>query len=260
MSDRQTEIITRGDDCGSSHSANLAILDAFQNGLLRNTSVIVPGPWFEEAAEMFKDIEGLCIGLHATITSEWHEVRWGPISGIDKVPSLVREDGSFFESSLHLQPHNPDYDQILLEIKAQLDLARSKGLNIQYIDEHMGFSWYDGLEPLCREFAASEGLIWHEKVLEYAPRLSFARDSFSDPIDALIATLESVQAGQTYLLLTHPAYDNEEMHPLSWFDNPPGVAARVRDEDRRMLTDPRVIEFFERNNFEAVRYTDIAGP
>jgi hypothetical protein len=38
MSQARIHLITRGDDCGSNHSANVAIMEAFKRGILRNTS------------------------------------------------------------------------------------------------------------------------------------------------------------------------------------------------------------------------------
>ena len=50
--ENQVCLIVRGDDSGMCHSANTAVLDAFRNGILRNTSVMVPCPAFAEACEM----------------------------------------------------------------------------------------------------------------------------------------------------------------------------------------------------------------
>ena len=47
------QIITRGDDCGSSHAANLGLMEAAKAGLLKNISVMATCPFIEEAAEMF---------------------------------------------------------------------------------------------------------------------------------------------------------------------------------------------------------------
>ena len=153
-------IVTRGDDSGSCHSANLAIADAFKQGVLRNTSIMTPAPAFKEAARMYRDLEGLCVGLHATLTDEWNTHRWGPILGAEAVPSLVKPDGTFFKTTQPLWQNKPDYDEILAEIKAQLDLARSQGLDIGYMDTHMAFSWFDGLEVHLSAFAKSEGLVY----------------------------------------------------------------------------------------------------
>ena len=90
-------LITRGDDCGAALSGNAAIRDAFREGILRNTSVMVPGPVVEEAAQMLAHERDLCFGLHCTLTAEWDRVRWGPVLPPDRVPSLVDRRGHFYQ-------------------------------------------------------------------------------------------------------------------------------------------------------------------
>ena len=88
MSAPRIRLITRGDDSGSAITANEAIRDAFTRGILRNTSVMVPGPFFREAAEMLGPLSpALCIGLHVTLNAEWDDLRWGPLLGPERVPS-----------------------------------------------------------------------------------------------------------------------------------------------------------------------------
>lgn len=95
----QIRIVTRGDDSGSCHSANRAIADAFKKGVLQNTSIMVPAPAFKATAKRYKKLDGLCVGLHATITDEWNTNRWGPVLDAGKVHSLVMKDGTFFKST-----------------------------------------------------------------------------------------------------------------------------------------------------------------
>ena len=72
-------IITRADDLGSFHSANLACLHAYKKGMLRNGGFIVVGGRIDEAAELFRNEKGFCCGLHAALNCEWEDVRWRPV-------------------------------------------------------------------------------------------------------------------------------------------------------------------------------------
>ncbi|MBD2867190.1 ChbG/HpnK family deacetylase [Paenibacillus arenilitoris] len=72
-------LVTRGDDLGSSRSANAGILEACRSGLLKNVSVMACAPYAEEAAELLRDAPGVCFGIHATFNAEWDFVRWGPV-------------------------------------------------------------------------------------------------------------------------------------------------------------------------------------
>jgi predicted glycoside hydrolase/deacetylase ChbG (UPF0249 family) len=40
-------LITRADDCGSSHSANIGILQAIEGGILKNISLMAPCDFIE---------------------------------------------------------------------------------------------------------------------------------------------------------------------------------------------------------------------
>ena len=47
-------LIVRGDDFGYTHASNTAMEEAFQEGVMTSASVLVPGPWFGETAEMLE--------------------------------------------------------------------------------------------------------------------------------------------------------------------------------------------------------------
>ena len=250
----QIRIVTRGDDSGSCHSANQAIADAFKNGVLRNTSIMVPAPAFKEAAQMYKKLDGFCVGLHGTITDEWNTHRWGPVLGAEKVPSLVMEDGTFFKSIQALWNNEPDNDEIIAELKAQLDVARAEGLDIKYLDEHMAFGWFEDLQPCLHDFAKEEGLIHRPEGLERLPNIE---GELSDPVEQLLARLDATEPGKAYLLVAHPCYDEGDIQQMTYGDHLPGEIAKERDWQRRMFMDARVSEYFENNGVEPIPYTDL---
>ena len=55
-------LITRGDDAGSSLSANRALFDCCAHGVLRNVSFMVPAPAFADAVRLFADRDDVCHG------------------------------------------------------------------------------------------------------------------------------------------------------------------------------------------------------
>ena len=91
--DGAIRLIVRGDDIGSSHAANLACIQSFREGIVRSVEVMVPAPWFPEAVRMLKDNPGLDVGVHLTLTSEWDNCKWRPLTG----PSSITDaDGILF--------------------------------------------------------------------------------------------------------------------------------------------------------------------
>ena len=85
-------LLLRGDDIGSSHTANVACIESYREGIVQSIEVMVPCPWFNEAAMMLRENPGLDVGVHLTLTSEWEFYKWGPLT---QAPSLVDERGNF---------------------------------------------------------------------------------------------------------------------------------------------------------------------
>src|SRR5687767_14095019 len=89
------QLITRGDDAGNSQSANRAIRQCCEEGMVLNVSLVVPGPAFEDAVEVFRGMSHVDFGLHVCLCAEWDAPRWGPVAPREQVPSLLDEDGFF---------------------------------------------------------------------------------------------------------------------------------------------------------------------
>ncbi len=251
MSENRIRLVTRGDDSGMCHTANVAVRDAFRKGILRNTSLMVPCPALEEAAQMFAELPGLCVGLHAALNSEWDAPRWGPVLAADEVPSLVDENGHLFQTTQALHDNDPVPEEMMAEIQAQLDLARREGLEIAYVDCHMGFSWIDEMEERVADFARREGLIYRPAGLSRLPEIE---GEYESPAEGLMARLEAAEPA-TYLLVGHPGYDNDEMQALGH----PGHrdVAAARDRQRRMFMEPPIVEYCESHGVEPIRFTEL---
>src|SRR5689334_18535437 len=89
----EIRLIVKGDDMAAAHGINVATIDAYKRGVLTTTNVIVPGPWFLEAARLLAENPGLDVGVHIAITSEWENIKWRPLT---QAPSIVDADGYFF--------------------------------------------------------------------------------------------------------------------------------------------------------------------
>jgi predicted glycoside hydrolase/deacetylase ChbG (UPF0249 family) len=158
------QLCTRGDDAGCCVAANRAVEQAAKFGILKNLSVMVPGPAFEDAAARLRDIKNVSLGLHVTLNSEWERVRWGPVLSAAKVPALVDSSGYFTPTPKHLNDREPPLEQMVAEVRAQLHKARAAGMRIDYIDEHMGVGWVRGLRQEIIQLADREGLRFKESL------------------------------------------------------------------------------------------------
>lgn len=252
MSKEQIRLITRGDDCGSSRSANRAILDACRNGLIRNVSFMVPCPFFAEAAELFHREEGLCYGLHATLNCEWLGMNWGPVLGTEKASSLVDADGNFFKTTMELHQHKPQLEEVMAELKAQLEIARRHKLKIEYVDLHMGFDWVtEGLREAIDHWCRQEGLLCEFHFGSSLPKV----EEQGDRVLTLIAQIDAAESGE-YMLVLHPTYNDEEMRGFSLSGMTGEETARDRDWQRCLAMDRRLIDYCQTNRVKPIRYTE----
>lgn len=256
-------LINRADDIGSSVIANEAVIDACTDGLATNTSLMVPPPSFVDAVERLRAHPEIEVGLHATITDEWDTPRWGPVLGAQAVPSLVYDDGTFFKNCTELwerygdETQRPSNDEILAEVSAQLKLARAAGLSIAYMDTHMGFDWFHGLQERLADFCEQEGLIFANTLgLQHLPKVD---GDYDDPIERLVAQLRACEDGKTYLQVAHPAYPRGDMMDMSIRGSAPGEIAIDRDRQRRQFMDPRVTAACAELGIECIRYSDFAA-
>ncbi len=255
-------LVTRGDDAGSSKSANRAIHAAAKKGILRNASVLAPGPGVIHAAKALGGLAKsgeLCIGLHATVTCEWEWPRWGPVLDAKLVPSLVDEHGTLHRTPEALVekgvPLKKVRAEILAEVAAQLERLRSLGLGVKYIDEHMGFGRIEGVEEGLAELAKREGLVFRpalEKLVLPAPGPGTV-----DYASRLLAALEGAEPG-TYLVVGHPAFADDEMARCHGAGKAEGEVGPDRNAQRLMFMREDVVAWCRAKGVRLLRYDEIA--
>src|SRR4029453_10643268 len=130
-------LIVHADDLGMTHSVNVATMKAFETGLVNSGSIMVPCPWLSEIAAYARANPQADLGLHLTLTSEWTNLRWGPVSSRDRVTSLLDKDG-YFRLTETEAAKNADPKQVEMEITAQIEKARALGIQPTHLDSHMG--------------------------------------------------------------------------------------------------------------------------
>lgn len=246
------QLVTRGDDAGSSHSANRAILEAAHAGTLRNISLMVPGPCFEDASKVLCGHPNVDFGLHVTLNSEWDAPRWGPVSAPNEVSSLLDSDGNFTREPKVLFERDADADEMLREVEAQLHRAREAGFSISYLDEHMGVGWLPGLGTRLRQLCRREGL----RYAGFVPGLPRLDIPLPDLLDDLSRRLHAASPG-AYVYVTHPTFDDPEVQQIVRAGTQRGQIARERDADRRLWCDARLLEVLGEADTEVVRYSDV---
>ena len=130
-------LIIHADDIGIAHSINIASFDAYKNNGINSGSVMMISPWVKEVAEFHKDYPQYDIGVHLTLTAEWKNYKWGGLSSSNEIQSLLNDDNEFYDNTRDVNI-NADPEEVRKELQAQIDYARSLGINPSHIDSHMG--------------------------------------------------------------------------------------------------------------------------
>lgn len=236
-------VVVHVDDLGMCHASNEGGFEALEQGPATCGSVMVPCPWFPEAAARARQNPELDLGVHLTLNAEWETYRWGPVAGRAAVPSLVDNDGYLPRTSLETaQKAQPE--EVETELRAQVERALEAGIDVTHLDAHMGTvlfpSLLDVYARLAREyrvpvFAArprleqleARGLAAAEPVFRRLtdtleadgfPVLdAFDSDSLSFPPGEGLAhnrrRIENLGPGVTYLIC-HAARGGEELDAI----------------------------------------------
>lgn len=130
-------VILHVDDVGMSFDSNKGTIEALTNGVVNSCSVMMPCPWVPQFFHYLKEHPETEAGLHLTLTSEWKNYRWMPLSGKPKVPGLVDGEGALRASVADVVQHASP-DEVETEIRAQIERAIKMGWQPTHLDSHMG--------------------------------------------------------------------------------------------------------------------------
>ena len=254
-------LIVNCDDLGVSHAANVATYRAMVEGVATSATLMVPCPFAREAARMF---DGLPVGIHLTLTSEYPRYRWGSLTG----GASLHDKDSYFPRTTAAAMQQMNETEVRAECRAQIDSALSWGVDVTHLDSHMHtvqarrdlFGVYldpaaeYGLPvrmPAASEFpnwglsdfdapaeAAARGVLYNDHMIYPWPRPT--RDVFFETLPGLPAGVSEVFA--------HPVEDGEE---LSGYDL---SNVGIRTHDAECLIDPTVRDLIEREGFRPLSY------
>lgn len=207
-------VVLRADDFGMSHAVNLALKDMVRSGIPFNASVMMVTPWVREAALILKGAPHVSVGLHLTLTSEFEQLKWGPVSGKSAVPSLVDEQGYFRTSVKDFLLSDYKLKDVETELRAQIDRAMAMGMKVDYLDHHMGIARSTPqiaavVEKLAREYDLVICRYFNEHM---------AADIWGQPLDnkkaVVLDAFGKLEKEKYNLFVFHAAHDNEELAQL----------------------------------------------
>jgi hypothetical protein len=270
-------IIIHTDDIGMCQASVDAFADLVDFGLISSGAVMVPCPWFLEAAKFAVAHPEADLGAHMTLTSEWETYRWGPISTRDPETGLMDEQGFFHRTSEGVWA-NANPEAAIAELGMQVERALQAGINLTHIDTHMGSIAHPaiipgyvqlaikyGLPPMIPRMTA-EDLAARKDVdaqaAEMAAGLIHTLEEMGIPLLDGLSGLELVDAGERFEqakqalsalkpgithFIIHPSKDTPELRHItkSW-------DCRVADYETFMSEETR--EFIKNEGIQVIGY------
>ena len=134
-------LIVNCDDVGMCNSANLAVIDGMENGMITSGTIMIPCPWSGAIADYAKSHPEKDFGVHLTHTAEWRFYRWGPVAPKDQVKGFCDPEGFLWRSVEEVYAHAKP-EEALIEGRAQIKKALALGVPVTHIDSHMGTMQY----------------------------------------------------------------------------------------------------------------------
>ncbi|HKF26283.1 MAG TPA: polysaccharide deacetylase family protein [Candidatus Acidoferrum sp.] len=266
-------LIIHADDVAETHAVNAATFRALESGAVNSASIMVPCPWFPEAADYAKSHPDVDFGLHLTVTSERVYYRWSPVAGPARVPSLADSNGYFH----HDWDQHPRIDprDVETELRAQIDRALAMGVRPTHFDSHQ-YRLIENGQEIFRVFARLGR--------EYGVPVFVARDWFAEhpyletslgPQDLVIdhtvtigpgvaaekwgdfyrQALKNLQPGVTEFVI-HVGFDDEELQAATRERATWGAAWRQRDFDFFMSKEFR--DLLDQQHVKLVTYRELA--
>ena len=255
------KLIVRGDDFGMTQGSLVAFEKAFNEGVLTCGSLLVVGPWFGGAVNLIRKNPDWCIGVHLCLVGEWIGYRWRPVLPWDKIPTIVDEDEFLYTYPQELFKRNPKIEEIEAELRAQVVLAKKKGINLQYIDTHyMGMDDYPGLREVTQKIARDFDLLISSQVGEKRLK-GIYRTPVKQKEEQALKMLAELTPG-LWLWVVHIGIDSPEQNslvhsaPEHRFKN--GGVGQHRAAELNVVTRQSVKSLIDKTGIKLVNYIDFS--
>jgi len=260
-------VMLHADDIGMCSEANEAVIPYLLNDQIQSAAAMVPCPWFNDIADWYKKHPEEDIGLHLTLTSEWKNYRWGPVSNPSNVPELIDPEGYMWRGVIDVVSRTP-VTTIEKEVRAQIERAYERGIKPGHIDTHMG-TLYSKVEYAEAFFKVAMEYGIPANVIEFTPdRVQKFRKqgypitarliqsgrkytlpklddftsvpngkSYQEKKELFFDLVQNLEPGITEIIF-HPSIETEGLKKItnSW---------QQRVWEAKMFSDPEVIQFFK---------------
>ena len=288
-------LIINADDYGMCHSSNIAVEELFKKGGITSATIMAPCAWSVEAARFAATHPEYAIGLHLTLTSEWKNYRWAPVSH-GKVDSLIDGEGFMWHESDDFEKH-ADLAEVEAEICAQYDKLAKFGFKPSHFDNHMGSLYgietgrFELLELTIKQCAVHGGMPFRFPTKFTDEQFSNTMLGIHVPKETVLGLLDKVKAGaeqagvavldylmpgdwngpqaqsygnfREYIFEKYRAFPDgiieTYIHPAVESDELKAISGswERRVWEYRLFSDPKTLEFIDDIGIRLINYRDL---
>lgn len=144
-------LIVNADDFGLTRGVTDAIVQAYRDGVLTSTTLMVGMPAAAYAMEQARQVPGLGVGLHLNLTAG------RPVLPPQAVPSLVGPDGRFVKNFNRLA-FRARHAEVRAEWEAQIQAIMALGRKPSHLDSHHNVHVYPPFTRIALDLARQYGI------------------------------------------------------------------------------------------------------
>ena len=241
-----SNLILNADDFGYSNGVNYGIIDAYKNGVLTSTTLMVTMSGTMHVVELMKENPELSVGLHLNISLG------KPLTDGE---TLVDENGYFMKpDSLHKE-YLYNEDELRAEVRAQYE----KYLNIvgkkpSHLDSHL-FS--TDKVPLMRKIASELALEndipmrnFDIEAYNHVEFINYRNYNAKPTLDYIVEFFEDIIKNEYVEIMTHPGYVDYSLNNNSSYNV-------QRTNEVEFLTSDVIKNLIKKNNVNLITYNDV---
>ncbi|MGL4450110.1 MAG: chitin disaccharide deacetylase [Sarcina sp.] len=239
------KLIINADDFGLTKGVNKAIIEAYKNGALKSTTMMVTMNEVKDAVKLAKENAGLRVGLHLTATTG------EPIR--KDLKSLTDENGNFYGFyDLRDGKAVIDAEQLYLEWEAQLERFKDlMGCMPTHLDSHHFAHLIEEYKHVAIKLADKYNLPMRAAETDINKKcVKYTMGFYDDRVcyEFFEQDKSNILEEEILDLMCHPAYCDSDLEALSSY-------TKTRELELEILTSDRVKKWIIDNNVELVDYT-----
>jgi predicted glycoside hydrolase/deacetylase ChbG (UPF0249 family) len=248
------KILVRADDLGYSQGVNYGIAKTVIDGVVKSVGVMTNMPDVAHGLDLLKGHK-VCFGQHTNVCAG------SPLSDPKRIPSLVKEDGTFKTSKTYREAKESFviFEEALIEIEAQYHrFVELIGEEPGYIEGHAVF---DSILLLAIEsFAKSKGIKYSGFSIDGSPinignsQVVMHMESMNEnyePFNILKNMVENYNNdSNVHMFISHPGYLDAYLINTSSLLNP-----RVYEVE--MLTSQETKKLLNTKDVKQLSYDDL---